>query len=265
MENILDMSGYVFENDDNTISLELFEGDGPELNPNLYTDIIFPTNVKQILEEGFADFVNLQRILIPESVEIIEDYAFCNCFEVTFIKFVGTSRIKYIGSEAFLNAGVHSGIAIPFIYIPNSCLEIGNKAFENVNTSICSVPRLENIIYESDDEENDEFLPFTSPTNRLYIFVRELIRSTRKKNIMKTKLKHILLYNNLEYHNFSELRPTFFYKYRDIRNEITTAVLKYDNQRLQNINDGDDINALHLIASNNVGLYNFVNLNFFLR
>ncbi|MCH5246374.1 MAG: leucine-rich repeat domain-containing protein [Muribaculaceae bacterium] len=68
----------------------------------------------------------LENVIIPGSVERIEDRAFCNQSKVSSLIFLGDDKLEYIGDYAFYAS---TSSPIKSIYIPNSVTTIGAYAF----------------------------------------------------------------------------------------------------------------------------------------
>ncbi|HQO00541.1 MAG TPA: leucine-rich repeat domain-containing protein [Bacilli bacterium] len=121
-----------------TISAEFKNIEGEIVIPNSYSGL----PVKNI--GSFSDCVNITSVIIPSSINIIENQAFKNCKNLTNVSI--PKSVTKIGSEAFSTTGLKS-IVIPSsitkiedhafyfctnlvdVTIPNSVKEIGDDAF----------------------------------------------------------------------------------------------------------------------------------------
>ena len=100
-------------------------------NYKSYKCIFIPPNgATKIEQETFIDFVNLERICIPESVTEFGTRAFKNC--TSFKQAPISNSIKIIGSNAFENCNFKS------LTLPISVEKIENDAFRNC-TSLTKV------------------------------------------------------------------------------------------------------------------------------
>lgn len=61
------------------------------------TDISFPISLKRIGKEAFYNCRNLNKVILPNNIEYIDDGVFCFCKAVIFVP----KSIKYIGRHAF--------------------------------------------------------------------------------------------------------------------------------------------------------------------
>lgn len=82
-----------------------------------------PDTVKVIGEYSFAKS-GIEEIIIPESVELIESFAFYSCGELCEVGFAEGSALEEIGRSAF-----SSCTAIERIEIPNSTRRLGDLTF----------------------------------------------------------------------------------------------------------------------------------------
>ena len=87
-------------------------------------EINIPNTVKTIGREAFYENKNLETVVLPDSVEIIEDYAFYEA-KVKNIKL--SNNLKSIGAYAFFVGDFDS------ISLPDSLEEIGESAFAICN------------------------------------------------------------------------------------------------------------------------------------
>ena len=69
--------------------------------------------VTQILPEAFAGAKNLKSITIPDSVTIIDDRAFMECYDLTSVTIAEGSKLTIIGNAAFTNCTNLTNITIP--------------------------------------------------------------------------------------------------------------------------------------------------------
>ena len=90
-------------------------------------EIIVPEGVTCIEDYQFANF-NMKKVVLPSSLEEINDYAFYNCKNLKEINI--PSEVTYIGEYAFANTLIKS------IVLPNGVIEINNNTFEGCRNLI---------------------------------------------------------------------------------------------------------------------------------
>jgi hypothetical protein len=83
------------------------------------------TRLREIGSRAFGCCRELKRFTVPESVEIIGDHCFEDCFQLERIEFKGSSRLKSISELAFAECNLDS------ITIPALTEEIDGSAFVN--------------------------------------------------------------------------------------------------------------------------------------
>jgi hypothetical protein len=81
------------------------------------------SRLREIGAKAFEGCLELKTFNMPESVEILSEHCFEDCFPLKTINFVGSSRLKRIGEQAFASCDLHS------ITIPASTEEIDGSAF----------------------------------------------------------------------------------------------------------------------------------------
>lgn len=96
----IDGTDYTVEHiDDQAFYIEVFKGEDHIKN------IVFPSTLKTVGKRVFRGCTGLRRIVIPEGVEKIDDYAFIRCGGKGFEQLYIPKNIKRIGSDAFLFIG----------------------------------------------------------------------------------------------------------------------------------------------------------------
>lgn len=140
--------------EDGTVSIEFFywspvefRGAAALLNPETLEpgkELIIPSKVNgytvtEIAYSQGGSFGNtgVKKIIIPETVNKINDFAFRNNFFVEEIVFDGKSQLKEIGYAAFVDCR-----SLKSITIPASVETIGNYAFSNTDMSVPSDEKL---------------------------------------------------------------------------------------------------------------------------
>lgn len=102
-------------------------------------DVVNELPVTIIREEGFSLCKSLIAIIIPDTIESIEGYAFWYCNSLTFIKI--PENVTSIGYQAFYGCK-----ALEKIVLPKSVVDIGDEAFGDCSS-------LRNCFYNGTIEE----------------------------------------------------------------------------------------------------------------
>ena len=113
------------------------------LNGNLLTDLVIPDSITIINDYAFYDCASMTSVTIPNSVTKIGKSTFEGCPSLTSVNI--PNSVTEIGIEAFRRC-----TSLTSVDIPNSVTEIGNNAFEEC-TSLTSVD-IPNSITEIDKE-----------------------------------------------------------------------------------------------------------------
>ena len=113
------------------------------LNGNLLTDLVIPDSITIINDYAFYDCASMTSVTIPNSVTKIGKSTFEGCHSLTSVTI--PNSVTEIGIEAFRRC-----TSLTSVDIPNSVTEIGNNAFEEC-TSLTSVD-IPNSITEIDKE-----------------------------------------------------------------------------------------------------------------
>ena len=97
--------------------------------------LTFAKNSK-LTEIGYAAFnkIAVSEVTIPASVEKIDKQAFGNDSNLTMVLFEQGSALKEIGENAFFKCG-----KLTKLILPEGLTTIGNRAFNNENTSLAAV------------------------------------------------------------------------------------------------------------------------------
>lgn len=115
-------------------------------------EISFPSTLKEISSNTFSNFANLEKVVLPDSVEVIGAKAFENCEKIKSV--ILSRKLRTIEEGTF--RGCHS---LKYIIIPDSVRKIKKYAFKNCE-SIESI-RLSNNIEEV---ESDAFYFSIAPS-----------------------------------------------------------------------------------------------------
>ena len=88
--------------------------------------IQFPKNSKlNIIEKSSFFQSSFEKIVIPSSVSVIDDFAFCECNQLRIVEFDENSQLQKIGKCAFCKSSIEK------ILMPSSLKQIGDFAFAN--------------------------------------------------------------------------------------------------------------------------------------
>lgn len=118
--------------------------------------IVIPEGVKSIKEYAFCDCDSLVEVVLPETVEYMEAYCFRDCDKLTEITL--PEALRYIPEGMFFDG------AITHLEVPGSVDSIGYRAFDNCDslTEITlpdSVLKLEDFCFEDCDSLTSIELP----------------------------------------------------------------------------------------------------------
>ena len=86
-------------------------------------ELCIPDGVTEIAKNACAQNFELERVIIPSSVNKIDDSAFCECDELQEIVFEGNT-LDYLGTYAFSECSSLKQVALP------SIKEMGAYCFE---------------------------------------------------------------------------------------------------------------------------------------
>lgn len=117
-------------------------------------DVVIPEGTTEICKQAFYQITSVESITLPDSVTVIDDYAFENCFAD---RINIPSGVKSIGIGAFQNSGLTSvtlpeGIAsisdmtfygcskLKSVSIPSSVKSIGKEAFSYCGLTSVTIP-----------------------------------------------------------------------------------------------------------------------------
>ncbi len=128
--------------EDGSITIDGYTGDTAKL---AIPDEIDGHTVKYIGKEAFANDSALKKVIIPDSVEVVHDYAFSTCVNLKTVEF--SRNLKEIGLGAFFGCTSLKNAELPDtlekidgsafenckllknLKIPKNCTEIGTDAF----------------------------------------------------------------------------------------------------------------------------------------
>ena len=105
--------------------------------------ITIPEGTTEIMYGAFANCIFIKEVHMPESVEIIHEYAFKNCTNLSSINFA--ESLETIEYGAFSNCSM-----LEFVELPSSVTNIGEEAFfECTNLKKVILPENLNIIRQA--------------------------------------------------------------------------------------------------------------------
>ena len=144
----------------------------------IYLTIADSEDLTTIPNNAFIYSKRLLRIVLPDNVKRIGDYAFYCCFTLEEVKL--PKKLKEIGNYAF-----ESCISIRELHIPNSVTNIAEGAFESCN-------KLKNVNISSSltDINKNLFCVCTSLNN---IIIPENIKSIGEYSFFRSGLENIII------------------------------------------------------------------------
>ena len=130
--------------DDNKINFVNSSCEIEWVNDDGSLEIVINEGVKEIPSEAFSyDSRKISRVVLADSIEAIDDYAFNNCQSLKTIIASSHSKLKYIGSYAFKDC-----TNLTFVAFPDTVREVGKDIF-------CNCPK------------NLQYRLISTPTSRL--------------------------------------------------------------------------------------------------
>lgn len=97
-----------------------------EVYKDQITAVRIDEGVTSIGDSAFFNYPNLQTVLLPDSIEIVEQYAFYYCWELRNITI--PANLRYVGYMSFYNTLLHDPVDIVF---PEGMEYIGENAFHS--------------------------------------------------------------------------------------------------------------------------------------
>ena len=92
--------------------------------PSIGEDIVLPDSVKVIADCAFDECYVIESITFPWGVKWIGAFAFAGCYGLESVD-LSSSRVEHIGESAFFSCCLYDGIKLP-----SSLVSVGNYAFE---------------------------------------------------------------------------------------------------------------------------------------
>ncbi len=138
LDNEVTITGYVGNGGDVIIPETIYGCPVTKINGKIYssmlenaTSIVFPSTVKTVPCVAYGS-KKLERVVIPEGVEIIDEYAFSQCSNLTEAEIPST--VKQIKKDAF------SYTQIDRVNIPKGLEELGDSAFRRTSVKEIYIP-----------------------------------------------------------------------------------------------------------------------------
>ena len=114
--------------DDAETSKQWFIGD------NTITKVILPEGIEKISQYAFANLTSLEEIVLPSTLESIEYGAFYGCTSLKKITFSGDNNLKIISQSAFEKCDLQGTIELPSICVISNYAFAGNQNLEGITT-----------------------------------------------------------------------------------------------------------------------------------
>ncbi|MBR6562375.1 MAG: leucine-rich repeat protein [Clostridia bacterium] len=140
--------------DDAETSKAWFIGD------NTITKVIIPEGVKKINNYAFANLTALEEVVLPSTLESIEYGAFFNCTSLSKITFSGENNLKIISQNAFENCALSGTLELDSICVISDYAFAGNQKLQGIvladsllsvgQYAFASCKKLENVEIKSD-------------------------------------------------------------------------------------------------------------------
>lgn len=154
--------------------LVLFSDDGTELEkfPSKYEGETYtvPDGVKRIKRNAFLN-CKIKKVILPESLEEIEEYAFYNAASLESVEF--NEGLRVIGMSAF------SGCDLRSVKLPESLKKIEEYAFED-NTELSEITIPENV--------SRLYSPFGGCTSLKEITIKRADKKVEENNLSSMEL-----------------------------------------------------------------------------
>ncbi len=112
--------------DDKETSKAWFIGD------NTITKVVLPEGIEKINQYAFANLTALEEIVLPSTLESIEYGAFYGCTSLKKITFSGENNLKIINQNAFENCALSGTIKLDSICVISDYAFAGNQKLEGL-------------------------------------------------------------------------------------------------------------------------------------
>ena len=114
--------------DDAETSKQWYIGD------NTITKVVLPEGVEKISQYAFANLTSLEEIVLPSTLEAIEYGAFYGCSALEKITFSGENNLKIISQSAFEQCDLQGTVELSSICVISDYAFAGNKNLEGITT-----------------------------------------------------------------------------------------------------------------------------------
>ena len=115
--------------DDAETSKQWFIGD------STITKVVLPEGIEKINQYAFANLTSLEEIVLPSTLESIEYGAFYGCSSLKKITFSGENNLKIISQSAFEGCDLQGTLELPSICVISNYAFAGNRKLEGIVTS----------------------------------------------------------------------------------------------------------------------------------
>ena len=105
--------------------------------------LTIPSTISHINPYTFAGCLKLNKVVINEGIDSIDDYAFAGCESLDLETIILPNSLENIGKCAFKDCHKKSNITIG---LPKKVKHIGNNAFENVNMKALDLTTIDHVI-----------------------------------------------------------------------------------------------------------------------
>ena len=106
-------------------------------------NLTIPSTISHINPYTFAGCSKLNKVVINEGIDSIDDYAFADCESLDLETIILPNSLENIGKCAFKDCDKKSNITIG---LPKKVKHIGNNAFENVNMKALDLTIIDHVI-----------------------------------------------------------------------------------------------------------------------
>ena len=116
------------EFDDAETSKQWFIGD------NTITKVVLPEGIEKINQYAFANLTGLEEIVLPSTLESIEYGAFYGCSSLKKVSFSGENNLKIISQSAFEGCDLQETLELPSICVISNYAFAGNRNLKGIVT-----------------------------------------------------------------------------------------------------------------------------------
>ena len=102
------------------------------IGDNTITKVIIPEGVKSIANYAFANLTALEEVVLPSTLESIDYGAFYGCTSLQKITFSGENNLKIINQNAFENCDLRNTIELPSVCVISDYAFAGNQKLKGI-------------------------------------------------------------------------------------------------------------------------------------